>query len=280
VLKIDEKVHGIEPAKLLEEKEEEDLLQGTTTVPVAEFTIHPMESNEIILDMKTVNLKCDKGTKADYICVSTTIIKPKGGEDELYGSRIIVYEILHDLEKVAERNERRSAAVIDCCRGYLLSNTEGPEMSTNTLGFKNQLYTLSKAKKKILDPNPTDPTKIMATAMHVIGSEESKDELVLFADVRKSFSIMAVKEQKNSFVPVLKKAYECYSDVVVKAMTSFGANNKTIVVSTKNSLIQIYSSIYETMQLKGEISLGKNKVTGKILAYVLVYIFKAFLTYL
>lgn len=168
------------------------------------------------------------------------------------------------MEKVAERNEKRSAAVIDCCRGYLLSNTEGPEMSTNTLGFKNQLYTLSKAKKKILDPNPTDPTKIMATAMYVVGSEESKDELVLFADARKSFSVMAVKEQKNSFVPVLKRAYECYSNVVVKAITSLGATNKTIVVSTENSLIQIYSPIYETMQLKGEISLGKNKVTGRI----------------
>lgn len=67
VLKIDEKVHGIDPTKLFEEKEDEDLVQSPKVSPAVEFSIHPLEPNEIILDMKTVNLKCDKGTKADYI---------------------------------------------------------------------------------------------------------------------------------------------------------------------------------------------------------------------
>lgn len=84
-------------------------------------------------------------------------------------------------------------------------------MSTNTLGFKIQLYRLSKAKKRILDPNPTEPTKIMATTINVM------NDLVLFADIRKSFNVMVVKDQKNSFQPVLKRAFECYSEVEVRA---------------------------------------------------------------
>lgn len=67
VFKVDENVHGIDPLKLFEKKEVEDLLQSSIISPAPEFTIHPLEPNEIILDMKTVNLKCDKGTKADYI---------------------------------------------------------------------------------------------------------------------------------------------------------------------------------------------------------------------
>ena len=69
--------------------------------------------NEIILDMKTVNLTCDKGSKGDYFCVSTTILRQTGAEDEVYKARIIIFEILHDLEKVADVNEKRCAAVVD-----------------------------------------------------------------------------------------------------------------------------------------------------------------------
>jgi len=171
-----------------------------------EFTFHP---NEIILDMKSVNLTCDQGTKGEYLCVSTTIPKPTGGEDEVYGARIIVFEILHDLAKVAEVNDKRCAAVVDSVRGYLMSNTEGPEMSQTTAGFKIQLYKLSRSKNKILDPNPTEPTKIMASKVSVM------NDLVLFADIKKSFSIMKVKDQQNSFQPVLTRAFECFEDVTV-----------------------------------------------------------------
>lgn len=234
-----------------------------TQLPCTPIGPFELLENEIILDIKTVNLTCDKGTKGDYICVSTSIIKASGGEDELYRSRILVFEILHDLEKIAEVQEKRSAVVVDCCRGYLLSSTEGPEMSTNTLGFKIQLYKLSKSNKRMLDPNPTEPTKIMATTVNVM------KDLVLFADVRKSFSIMVVKDQQNSFQPVLKRAYECFSEVTVKASELWRITDPTpteesdcvAVVSTEDNHIQIYTSLYETMQLKGEVNLGR-KVTG------------------
>ena len=215
--------------------------------------------NEIILDMKTVNLTCDKGSKGDYFWVSTTILKQTGAEDEVYKARIIIFEILHDLEKVADVNEKRCAAVVDWCRGYLLSSTEGPEMSSNTLGFKVQLYRLNKNKKRILDPNPTEPTKIMATTINVM------DDIVLFGDIRKGFNVMVVKNQKNSPQPGLKRAFEWYNDIHVKATelwkidkpTTSENMNCTVVVSTEDGLIQIYSSLYETMQLKGEICVGR-----------------------
>ena len=191
--------------------------------------------------------------------VSTTILKQTGAEDEVYKARIIIFEILHDLEKVAEVAEKRWAAVVDWCRGYLLSSTEGPEMSSNTLGFKVQLYRLNKSRKKFLDPNPTEPTKIMATTINVM------NDLVLFGDIRKGFNVMVVKNQKNSPQPGLKRAFEWYNDIHVKATELWRIDKQTtgeninwiVVVSTEDGLIQIYSSIYEAMQLKGEIWVGR-----------------------
>lgn len=113
--------------------------------------------------------------------------------------------------------EKRSAAIIDSCRGYLISNTEGPDLNTNTIGFKVQLYKLNKIDKKLLDPNPTEPTKIMATTINILTSQKTNQTLVLFGDVRKSFTVMMVKDQQNSFLPVLQRAYECFQNVSVKA---------------------------------------------------------------
>lgn len=222
----------------------------------------PLKPNEVILDLKKVTLICDKGNKGDYFSVSTSIINPVCGEDGSYKARIIIFEILHQFEKIAEVNEKRCASVIDSCRGFLLSSTEGPEMSSNTLGFKVQLYKLSKTRKKILDPNPTEPTKIMATTINVI------DDLVLFADIRKGFNVMTVQNQDNSIQPTVRRTYECYNDIIVTDTELWNINkdptSKRIdcvaVIATENNLLQIYSSLYNTMQLKAEINIGR-KVT-------------------
>ena len=174
-----------------------------------------LKDNEIILDLKKVNIANEKGTKTDYFWVSTSIINPNYGENINYKARIILFEILHSLEKITEVNEKRCASVVDCCRGLLVSSTEGPEMSTHTLGFKIQLYNFCRQRKKTLLSNPTEPTKIMATTVNII------DDLILFADIRKGFNVMSVQDQDNSTHPTIVRAYECYNDITVQLL-NFG----------------------------------------------------------
>jgi hypothetical protein len=263
VIPVTDIMQNIDPSSLLKENEEEKVDISNPVAAIIKREPFKLIPHELILDMKTVNLTCDKGTKADYLWVSTTIPKPCGGEDEGYTARIIVFEILHELEKITEIYEKRWAAVIDCCRGYLLSNTEGPEMSTNSAGFKIQLYKLSKSKKRLLDPNPTEPTKILASKVSVM------DDFVLFADIQKSFSVMLAKNQQNSLQPVLTRAFECYENVTASAAELWkidqSASSENIqcvaVVCTEDNKVQIYSSLYETMKLTGDISVGR-KITG------------------
>ncbi|CAI2359116.1 unnamed protein product [Moneuplotes crassus] len=268
IIKIDESISGRDPEKdmkdIFEDKKEEE-----TPFTLKEYSTFEFLPNEVILDMKNCNLTCDKGTQADYVCIGTSVIKPTAGEGGFYGARILVFEILHDLEKVAEGKEKRSAAIIDCCRGYLISNTEGADFNANTIGFKVQLYRLSKVKKKLIDPNPTHPTKIMATTINVLACEKTKQELILFGDVRKSFTIMLVKDMQNSHFPVLKRAYECFQDISVKAteLWKISTNkfepvaNCAAVVSTQDGRLQLYTSMYQSLQLSGEIYMDM-KVTA------------------
>ena len=270
IIKIDDSIHGSDPKKDIQKLLTEEIEENKAEFQMPkEFKSFDFLQNEIILDLKTCNLTCDKGTEADYICIGTSIIKPSAGESEFYGARILVFEIVHDLEKIAEMPEKRSAAIIDCCKGYLISNTEGPDLNTNTIGFKVQLYKLNKIDKKLLDPNPTQPTKIMATTINVLTSQKTNQTLVLFGDVRKSFTIMMVKDQQNSFLPVLQRAYECFQDVSVKATELWkisdnkyeGVASCIAAVSTQDYRIQLYTAMYQSMMLKGEVYMG-TKVTG------------------
>ena len=259
---INKESEGEGSIKEVQEKTQNLTFLDNNSYDVSRFTVmenFELKDNEVILDLKKVNIANEKGTRTDYFCVSTTILNPNHGENINYKARIILFEILHSLEKITEVNEKRCASVVDCCRGLLVSSTEGPEMSAHTLGFKIQLYNFCRQRKKTLSSNPTEPTKIMATTINII------DDLILFADIRKGFNVMSVQDQDNSTHPTIVRAYECYNDITVTATELWNVTNNVLanradciaVIATHNNLLQIYESSYNTMQLKSEINIGR-----------------------